>query len=1054
MRGRSGWFGLLAVSAALAACNDGSTTSEPESEGPAASPGERITPSAVVEIPAHVARDLYFVQLEEEPTSRGGRLDRLDAERARFHSRARLAGVTLSERYAYTRLWNGLSVKMTADQIAALRAVDGVKAVFPVHTVTLDDVPNSNVTPDLFTALAMTGADIAQNTLGLTGAKVLVGVIDSGIDYNHPDLGGCFGAGCRVAMGHDFVGDSYDANNPGAPPQPDNDPDDCGGHGTHVSGIIGANGLVKGVAPAVTFGAYRVFGCAGSAGTDVILKAMETAAADGMRVVNMSLGSSFAWPEAPEAQAANQLVKDGVVVVASIGNSGANGLWAAGAPGNGDLVIGTASVENTAIAGPAFQISPHDTMAGAGLVGFNSATGAPPSPITGSFPVVRTGTITSATDGCKVNNVSPLPPGSLTGSIVLIRRGGCTFFEKASNAMNAGAAGAILYNNAAGALNPTVAGTPAITIPVVALTAADSVAINTQMDSGAVTLTWGTNVATTVNTLANTLSSFSSFGLTAELGFKPDIAAPGGSIYSTWPLELGAYASLSGTSMASPHVAGTVALLLQARPGLSATDGCKVNNVSPLPPGSLTGSVVLIRRGGCTFFEKASNAMKAGAAGAVLYNNAAGALNPTVAGTPAITIPVVAITAADGVAINTQMDSGAVTLGWGTNVATTVNTLANTLSSFSSFGLTAELGFKPDIAAPGGSIYSTWPIELGSYASLSGTSMASPHLAGTVALLLQARSGLSATEVRDILQNNAVPEAATAPNGTVAENVHRQGAGIVQIVAAVQNLVRATPGKIALGESQAGPVTTKIAFTNDGATAVTYDITHVPALSTTGTTYAPASVASGYATAQFDVPTLTVPAGGTATVSATITADPTLADGGLYGGYLVFTPQGAGAPGVIRVPYSGFKGDYQGIQILVPTSKGYPWLANSTGTNQPNGATFTLQSGDTPRIIAHFDHAARQVRMDVFEATKMKAWGRALTEDYYPQNSATVTPTSTANATYTFGWNGTTVLNKTTVKVPNGKYVIKLSVLKALGDTNNPADWEVWTSPAVTLNHP
>jgi hypothetical protein len=330
--------------------------------------------------------------------------------------------------------------------------------------------------------------------------------------------------------------------------------------------------------------------------------------------------------------------------------------------------------------------------------------------------------------------------------------------------------------------------------------------------------------------------------------------------------------------------------------------------------------------------------------------------------------------------------------------------------------------------------------------------MASPHVAGAAALLLQARPGLSAIEVREILQNNAVPE--LDPSSAVADNVHRQGAGLVRIDAAVLNLVRATPSKIALGESQAGPVTTSIALINEGATAVTYAVSHVPALSTTGTTYEPTSVATGYATAAFDAQTITVPAGGSATVRAVITADPTLADGGLYGGYLVFTPQGASAVGVIRVPYSGFKGDYQTLEILVPTANGYPWLADKTGANLPNGATFTLQSGDTPRVIAHFEHAARQVKMDIVEATKLKSWGRASTDDYYPQSPATVVGGVAAKATFTFGWNGMTVLNKNIVKVPNGKYLIKLSVLKALGDANRPADWEVWTSPVVTLNHP
>ncbi len=113
----------------------------------------------------------------------------------------------------------------------------------------------------------MTGADIAQSELGYTGAGVKVAVMDTGVDYQHPDLGGCFGPGCRVAFGWDFVGDTFNADpsstayNP--VPAPDNDPDDCNGHGTHVAGIIGANGTVTGVAPDVTFGAYRVFGWVG-----------------------------------------------------------------------------------------------------------------------------------------------------------------------------------------------------------------------------------------------------------------------------------------------------------------------------------------------------------------------------------------------------------------------------------------------------------------------------------------------------------------------------------------------------------------------------------------------------------------------------------------------------------------------------------------------------------------------------------------------------------------------------------------------------------------------
>jgi subtilisin family serine protease len=175
----------------------------------------------------------------------------------------------------------------------------------------------------------MTGADVAQSDLGYTGDGIKVAVMDTGIDYDHPDLGGCFGDGCRVAYGFDLVGDDFnaDSTDPGFNPipTPDDDPDDCQGHGTHVAGIVGANGAVVGVAPEATLGAYRVFGCEGSTFADIMIAAMEMALADGMDVLNMSIGSTYQWPQYPTAQASDRLVNQGMVVVASIGNSGATG---------------------------------------------------------------------------------------------------------------------------------------------------------------------------------------------------------------------------------------------------------------------------------------------------------------------------------------------------------------------------------------------------------------------------------------------------------------------------------------------------------------------------------------------------------------------------------------------------------------------------------------------------------------------------------------------------------------------------------------------------------
>src|SRR5207247_1968215 len=105
-------------------------------------------------------------------------------------------------------LWNGLSVRIARRDLSALARVPGVTAIYPVGTVTYDQEQSSN-DPNLFTSVGMIGADIVQNTLGYTGAGVRAAVIDTGIDYNHPDLGGCFGPGCRVDKGYDFVGDAF-----------------------------------------------------------------------------------------------------------------------------------------------------------------------------------------------------------------------------------------------------------------------------------------------------------------------------------------------------------------------------------------------------------------------------------------------------------------------------------------------------------------------------------------------------------------------------------------------------------------------------------------------------------------------------------------------------------------------------------------------------------------------------------------------------------------------------------------------------------------------------
>lgn len=828
--------------------------------------------------------DLWFVELSGRPVADGATVASVRNEKASFRRAAEAAGASFRERRSFDLLFNGFTVEATAANRAKLARLPGVKAMYPVDIIAAPSPERSSpISADMIAAINLTGAAAAQ-AAGYTGKGIKVGIIDTGVDIDHPAFGGGGTPGgdsfptARIVAGHDFVGDDY--NSGGTPeqqvPVPDPNPDDCNGHGTHVAGIVGGNGGgITGVAPDVTFGAYRVFGCAGSSSADVIVAALERAYADGMQIINQSLGAARQWPQYPTAQATSRLAAKGVVMVASIGNNGPGGSspdaqFAAGAPGIGENVIGVASYDN---AQQAFTVAelPY---------GFNAATGSATAPTTGSLPMSRTGTPASVDDAC-----AALPAGSLAGAAVLVRRGTCSFYIKAINAQNAGAAAVVLYNNAAGALNPTVAGTPAITIPVVAITAAQGATLDGLIASGPTTLNWTAEYVDWPYGTGGLISGFSSFGLTADLSLKPNIGAPGGGILSAYPLEAGATAVLSGTSMSAPHVAGGVALIMEAG-------------------GPLAGSSLMARR---------------------LQNSA----EPKY---------------------------------WSGNPA---------------------LGFL--------------------------------------------------------------------------DHTHRQGAGMLDIMGTINARTLITPSQLSVGESESGPKTFNIKVGYDGKLRnVTYDISHESALATgpntqTGASYNVSGVFHAPATVSFSVPSVTVPRQRSATFDVTIDANPALPDRSIYGGYIVLTPRDGGE--AYRIPYAGFKGDYQSTQVLTPTANGFPWLAQLVGTTYFNrnatGATYTMVGDDIPFFLMHLDHLSRRIKLEAFDAVTGKTW-------YTVSDDEFVTRSSTPGGFFAFVWDGTTFFRKgrDLQTVPNGQYVVRVSVLKALGDESNPAHWETWTSSVITIARP
>ena len=208
---------------------------------PLAAAGSRLPATAEVAAPSAAvssgqSSEIYLVELE--------------GSAATFRKEAKALGLKYAQRFEYNRLFKGVSVRINANDVGKLAGVASVGNVYPARYFSLGPVTTAD--PELATAIQMTGADLAQ-AAGYTGAGVKVAVMDTGIDVDHADLGGDGNQAAphsfpnaRIVAGVDLVGDDYNADVESANyqpiPHPDAVPDDCNGHGTHVAGIVGANG--------------------------------------------------------------------------------------------------------------------------------------------------------------------------------------------------------------------------------------------------------------------------------------------------------------------------------------------------------------------------------------------------------------------------------------------------------------------------------------------------------------------------------------------------------------------------------------------------------------------------------------------------------------------------------------------------------------------------------------------------------------------------------------------------------------------------------------------
>ncbi|KAF4463401.1 Minor extracellular protease vpr [Fusarium albosuccineum] len=498
---------------------------------------------------------------------------------------------TTRVKFAYD-LFKGVSIQFndadTAEDIATkMAALPVVKNMWPVKTY---GIPTPRIewtakpgmepdlkrraldnTTDTFSPHVMTQVDKLR-AKGITGTGIKIAVVDSGIDYGHPALGGCFGPGCLVSIGTDFVGDAFNGSYTTVPPDPDDDPMDCGGHGTYVAGIIAAQDNkfgFTGAAPGVTLGAYKVFGCSGVTGTDILIAAFNQAYQDGADIITASIGDSSGWASEPWAVAVTRIVEKGVPCTISTGNSGDVGMFYAGGAADGHKVMSIASYDNTDSVS-LLNISHYTVNGSSDKIAFGSTAGTPAAWGNVTLPLwAPSYDTTIANGGC-----DPYPSNTpdLSGYIVLVRRGTCRFVQKAQNAADAGAKYILLYNNVDGTAAIDVSTVEGILAAGMVNSAVGTKWIELLKQGSTVTLEMSdgsdgqvTLQETRNNVTGGSISTYSSWGPTFEMDVKPQFGTPGASILSTYPVKKGSFAVQSGTSMACPLAAAIVALIAEVR---------------------------------------------------------------------------------------------------------------------------------------------------------------------------------------------------------------------------------------------------------------------------------------------------------------------------------------------------------------------------------------------------------------------------------------------------------------------------------------------------------
>ena len=515
-----------------------------------------------------------------------------------------LKGAELNIRYQFTYLTNAFSIDTEFANLEQIAGLEGVKSVFLMPVYSPAEV-TSGASPLVSSGGEMVGVPSIWNSeeLGYTGTGMKIAILDTGLDLDHPsfaadpemngnsmttdtidavltDLNAYRGMGGRVTADElhlsnkiPFVFNYADRNLTG-----DHSRDQQGDHGTHVSGIAAANPVegtnVVGMAPNAQIIVMKVFGATRAGMADDIVAAIEDAMRLGCDVANLSLGSTAGFSSANNELDLiyERIASQDMILAAAVGNEGTSGylnMWGTDLnttsnPDNATINSPSTYANTTAVASAnnAAAMASFFTY-GTTQVAYTEARG-----LYVTFDVLADKGELEFVVVPGVGEAADFEGLDLSGKIALVQRGAINFSLKLANAEAAGAVGLIVYDNedsgelfAMDMTDPETGGLPtgvSGNVPAVTITLPAGEAM---LASEVRTLTVSAQQGIVPSVAGGQMSSFSSWGVAPNLELSPDITGIGGNVYAT--VDAGRYDVMSGTSMATPQVAGVSALVMQ-----------------------------------------------------------------------------------------------------------------------------------------------------------------------------------------------------------------------------------------------------------------------------------------------------------------------------------------------------------------------------------------------------------------------------------------------------------------------------------------------------------